>query len=149
MLSTRTPRSFPARLLSSQADPSMCWCLGLYLPRCRNLQISLLFFMSYQSTHFCSLSRSLWMGALASSISATPSLVSSQTCWGCISTRLSRALMNRTGPSTDPWLALLVTGLDLDFLPLITTLWAWPLSHITYFSAWHHIRTGCEWRFKR
>lgn len=42
------------------------------------------------------------------------------------STALSRSLMsmlNRTGPRTSPLGTLLVTGLQLDFVPLITTLW--------------------------
>ena len=35
-------------------------------------------------------------------------------------------MLSRTGPSIDPWGTLVVTGLQLDFVPLITTLWAWP-----------------------
>ncbi|NXW18147.1 TENS3 protein, partial [Circaetus pectoralis] len=38
LLSTRTPRSFSAELSSNQLAPSMYWCLGLFLPRCRSLQ---------------------------------------------------------------------------------------------------------------
>ena len=29
-------------------------------------------------------------------------------------------------PIIDPWGTLLITGLQLDFVPLITNLWAWP-----------------------
>jgi len=40
----------------------------------------------------------------------------------------SGSLMKRLssiGPINDPWDAQLVTGLQLDFVPLITTIWAW------------------------
>ncbi|KAK4807064.1 hypothetical protein QYF61_018405 [Mycteria americana] len=38
------------------------------------------------------------------------------------SSRSLMKILNRTGPRTDPWGTLLVTGLQLDFVPLITTL---------------------------
>jgi len=36
LVSTRTPRSFSAKLLCSWAAPSMYWCLWLCLPLCRS-----------------------------------------------------------------------------------------------------------------
>ena len=59
LVSTRTPRSFSAKLLSSWVALSIYWCMGLFFPRCRTLQFSLLNFMRSLSTHFPSLSRSL------------------------------------------------------------------------------------------
>ena len=32
-------------------------------------------------------------------------------------------MLDRPGPSVDPWGTILVAGLKVDFLPLITTLW--------------------------
>jgi len=32
--------------------------------------------------------------------------------------------LNKTGPSTDPWGTPLVTGLQLDSAPQMTTLWS-------------------------
>lgn len=37
-------------------------------------------------------------------------------------------VVNRIKPSIDPWGTLPATGFQLDFMPLITTLWAWPIS---------------------
>ena len=37
-------------------------------------------------------------------------------------------ILNRIGPLMDPWGTLLLTGVQLDFVPLITTLWAQPFS---------------------
>ena len=39
LLSTRTPRSLSAELLYSRSTPSLYWCMGLFLPMCRTLQI--------------------------------------------------------------------------------------------------------------
>ncbi|KAK4822933.1 hypothetical protein QYF61_023433 [Mycteria americana] len=36
--------------------------------------------------------------------------------------------INKTGPKTEPWGTLLVTGCLLDLTPFTTTLWAWPSS---------------------
>ena len=40
--STRTPRSLSAELLSGRSTPSLYWCMGLFLPRCRTLHLPLL-----------------------------------------------------------------------------------------------------------
>jgi len=40
LVSTRTPRSFSAKLLSSQSAHSMYWCLGLFLPTCKALHVT-------------------------------------------------------------------------------------------------------------
>ncbi|KAJ7413852.1 hypothetical protein WISP_87945 [Willisornis vidua] len=46
------------------------------------------------------------------------------------SSRLSIKMLNRTGPTTDPWGTPLVTGLQLDAALFTNTLWAKPSSHL-------------------
>ncbi|XP_068782109.1 uncharacterized protein [Struthio camelus] len=58
-LSTRTPRSFSAELLSSRSAPSLDWCLGFFLPTCRTLPLPWWNFMRFLSAQLSSLSRSL------------------------------------------------------------------------------------------
>lgn len=40
LMTPRTHRSFSTKLLYSWLSPSMCWCLSIFLPRCRNLALS-------------------------------------------------------------------------------------------------------------
>ena len=47
LVSTRTRRSIFTKLLSSLSSPSMYWCLGLFLPRCRTVHFPLLNFMRF------------------------------------------------------------------------------------------------------
>ncbi|KAK4817624.1 LOW QUALITY PROTEIN: hypothetical protein QYF61_021527, partial [Mycteria americana] len=69
---------------------------------------------------------------LPSSRSTLPhNLVSSANLLRVHSIPLSRSLikiLNRTGPSTEPWGTPLVTGRQLDLTPFTTTLWARPSS---------------------
>jgi len=44
-------------------DPSVYWCMGLLLLRCRTWYFPLWNLMRFLSAHFSSLSRSLWMAA--------------------------------------------------------------------------------------
>ena len=114
------PQVFFAKLLSNWAAPTTYWFLGLFLPRCRTLHLPLLNCMTFQWAHFSSLSGSLWMAAQPSVISAIPpSFVSSApSCSTLMKT------WNRTWPSTDPWGTLLVTDLELDFVPALSAcLW--------------------------
>lgn len=53
------PRSFSAKLLSSQLVPSMYWCTGLFLSRCRTSHFPLLCFVRSPSSQFSSLFGSL------------------------------------------------------------------------------------------
>ena len=39
--------------------------------------------------------------------------------------------LNRIGPGIEPWHTPLVTGLQLDLMQLITTLWAWQLNYLS------------------
>lgn len=41
------PRSFSTELLSSTSAPSLCWCMGLFYPRCRTLYLLLLNFRQF------------------------------------------------------------------------------------------------------
>ena len=100
LVSTRTPRSFSAKPLSILLTPSIYLCIELLFPRCRTLHFIFLNVMRFLSHHFSSLLRSLWMAARLSSASLYPII---QT-------------------ATDHWDTMLVTGLQLDFVPLITTL---------------------------
>ena len=69
---SRIPRSFSVKLLSSWSAPSRYWCLGLFLPMCRMLHFPLLNCMRFQSAHFSSLLRSLWMAAQPSGVLGNP-----------------------------------------------------------------------------
>jgi len=78
--------------------------------------------------HLLGLSRFLRMASLLSSMSAlSPSLVSSANLLRLHSIPSSRSLikmLNRSGPSSEPWGTPLMTGRQLDLTPLTTTLWA-------------------------
>jgi len=133
--STRTPRSLSTELLSSRSAPSLYWCMGLFLPRCRTLHLPLFNFISFLSAQLSSLSRSRWMAAQASGVSATPpGYVSSANLLSAHSVPSSRSCinkLNKTGLSTDPWGTPLATDFQPDSTSLITTLWALPFSQFS------------------
>ena len=52
LLPTRIPRTFSGKLLSSQLATSVCWCVGLFLPRCRTWHLLLL---NWPKPHPCML----------------------------------------------------------------------------------------------
>jgi len=114
------------------APHNMYWCVGLFLCKDRNLRFSLLNFMRFLWAHLFSLLRSLWMAAGPSGASATPlSFVLSTDLLRVHSAPSSRSLMKmltRSGPAVDPWGTQLVTGLQLDFVWLVTSLWDRPFS---------------------
>ena len=133
--STRTPRFLSAELLSSRSIPSLYWCMGLFLPRCRTLHLPLLNLIRFLSAQLSSLSRCHWMAA-------QPAWCIYHSSQFCVISKLgevhsnssSRSLMNKlnkTGPSTDPWGTPLVTSLQLDSVPLMTTLWVLPFSQFS------------------
>lgn len=109
--------------------------------------------MTFLSSEFSSLLRSLWMEAWVFGVSTTlPGFVSTE--------NLPRfplphhlyqlmEMLNRTGPSTDPWSALLVTGLQLEFEPLVACLWAQPFSSFLTYPTAHLAQTptACLWGF--
>ena len=116
--STSTPSSVSTEVLSSRSAPSLYWCMGLFLPRCRTLHVPLCpTFQPVQVT--LNGSTAFWC------ISHSSSFVSSANLLRVHSNSSSRSLMNKlnkTGPSTDPWGTPLVTGLQPDSLPLMTVL---------------------------
>lgn len=138
------------RIPSAFAGSSSAWCPpGLLLPMCflasqppactgtwacsslgAGLGASSLSFQP-SSSH----SGSLWMAAQPSGISGIPpSYVSSSALVRLCPASSSRSLMkvlNRIGPSTDPWGALLPPGLQLDFMQLVTCPHSW------FFMAFH------------
>lgn len=59
LLSARMPKSFSAKLLSSQSANCVYWYMGWLLPRCRTFHFLVLDHKKFPSAHFCSLSRSL------------------------------------------------------------------------------------------
>ena len=69
----------PAKLLFGWSDSSMCWCMGLFLPRCRTLHLHLLNCMRFLLAPFSRLSTPFCMAAQQPDISTTPpSFVSSE-----------------------------------------------------------------------
>lgn len=134
---TRTQRSFSANLLSSQSALTVDWCLGLFFPKDKTL----LNFMRFFVACFSSLSRYLWMSAKPSGLSATPhSFVSSPNFLRMQSVLSSMSLLkmlNIIGPSIDLLGTPLVTGIQGDFMLLITSLWAQQFSrfliHLTVY----------------
>lgn len=96
----------------------------------------------FQPAHFSSFSRSLWIVAWPSDESAMPpGFVLSANLLRVLSRSKSLTkMLNRTESSTDPsGTPIIVTGLQLDFVPLDTTLWTNSLSrfstHITICSS--------------
>jgi len=49
------------RAALQQVSPSLYWCMGLFLPRCRTLYLPFLNFIRFLSAQLFSLSRSCWM----------------------------------------------------------------------------------------
>lgn len=79
LVPTRATWPFSSKLLSSWVTPSMCWCLGLFLPTHSSLHFPLLSFLRILSAQFSILLRFLWM-------TAQPSCVfygkeEDQSCW--------------------------------------------------------------------
>lgn len=68
--------------------PSMYWCKGLFFPRCRTLRF-LLNFTRFLPALFSSLSRSLWVAAWSSGLSAIP-----PSCAVCMNTINEMLLTN-------------------------------------------------------
>ena len=124
-LHSLTPRSLSTGLLSSRSAPSLYWCMGLFLPRCRTLHLPLLNFIRFLCAQLSSLYRSHWMPAQPSGVPATlPSFMSPANLLRLHSVPSSRSWMkkmNKNGWTTDPQGTLLVTGLQLDSEPLMTT----------------------------
>lgn len=112
--------------------PSLCplsiyWCVGLFLPRSKNLHFLLLNSMSFLSDHFSSLLQSPWMAEWPPGTSVTvPSFVVPANWLRLHSTPSSTSLMkmsSKTRPNIQAKATLPATGLQLDSVSLITSLW--------------------------
>ncbi|KAM9656645.1 uncharacterized protein ACIBXB_008917 isoform 1-T1 [Morphnus guianensis] len=105
---------------------------GVAVTKCRTWHLALLNLIQLASAHRSSLSRSLCRAFLPSSRSTLPpNLVSSANLLRVHSNPSSKSsikILNRTGPSTEPWGTPLVTSRQLDLTPFTTTLWARPSS---------------------
>ena len=95
LLSTKTPRSSSAELLSSRSAPNLYWCIWWILPRCRTLHMPLLNFMNFLSTQLCSPSRSYWMTAQLSGVPSANLL----RVHSVSSSRLLMSMLNMTSPN--------------------------------------------------
>lgn len=130
LLTIMSPRAFYAELLSSWLTPSLCWCSGLFLPRCMTWH----FYLSFLFASFSGLSTFTWMAGCPSGISTTlPSLESSGDLAEdtlCLIVHVIREDLNSLGLSIDFWGTPPVASIQLDFL-LITTLSVW---HFSQFS---------------
>lgn len=73
LLSTRTGKSFPAKLLANQLVLRLYCCKGLLRPSHRTLLLPLLNFTKVLSAHFSNLPRYFWMAILSSRILTSPS----------------------------------------------------------------------------
>jgi len=102
-LSTRAPKSFSAKLISSWWVPSPAFCMELFLPRYRTLHFPLLNLMSFFSGNFSSLSRTLWMAAQPCGVLFTPLWFASS--WNLLrvqyapSSKPLMKILNSSGPS--------------------------------------------------
>lgn len=80
--------------------------MGLFLFRCRTLQMPLLNFKRFHFAHLSSQLKSFWIAASSCRVSAfTPTLNHQQTCWEFLASpfiQIMRNKLNNTGPSTDP-----------------------------------------------
>lgn len=140
-------QTLSCKATSQPAGPQpLVMCVGTLLNRCRTWHFPLLNSMRFLWTDPSSLPRSLWMVAQPSGVSATlPSLQVKLAEGALVHPHLRvhwyhlRSLMrvfNSIGPSTDLKSASLVTGLQLDFAPLIIISWAW---HCSLFSIYFTI----------
>ena len=106
--------------------------MGLLWPKCRAWHLALLQLIQLALAHWSSLSRPLCRAFLPlSRLTHLPDLVSSANLVRVPSIPLPRSLikiLNRTGPSSDPWGTPLVTRRQLALTSFTTTLWAWPSS---------------------
>lgn len=148
LLSTRTPNSFPAKLLSRQLA-SGAWSYSLPVA---GLGIS---FELHETPHNPFLepakvrlngSTTIW------SIVTPPSFASFANLLRVWSTPSSRSLMrmlliNVIGPSIDPWGTPLVTDIQLNLKLLITAFWDHQLRR--FFICRVHSSSVCQWECYR
>ena len=132
-LCTITPKSFSSCTFS-RIFPSIVYSFILFvLPACSTLHFATLNSIIHCFAHSVHLSRSSCSCSPPSSfVTSVYSLVSSANFSTVLCTPSSRSLMNirkRVGPRTDPCGTPLVTSVQSEYLPFITTLCFLPSSH--------------------
>lgn len=100
--------SFLSSLFPAEQPPAYTGTLDCSSPGA-GLHISLLNFSRFLSSHFSSLMRPLCMAAPTS---ISPSFVSSSNLLRAQSSPSLTKILTRTGPSIDPWITQMVTGLQ-------------------------------------
>lgn len=120
LVSTSTSRSISAKLTCRWVTTSIYWCMVLFLPRSSTFHFLLLNLMGF-------LLRSIWVAAQP--LAYQPLLLvlchlgTGLRVHSASSPRPLKTMLRMTGPCIDPWDTPLVTGVQLDFKPLITTVW--------------------------
>lgn len=113
-------RSFSEELLSSCLAPVMYGCQGLFLPMCRAWHCPVL--TSWGSC--LPISLACWGISKWQHTDGGVSSVNLLRLHSVLSSRSLMKMWNSTGCSMDVWGTPLVTGFQLDFVLLITTVWA-------------------------
>lgn len=107
---------------------SLNWCLRLFFSRCKMWHFYQLNFMRLLSACFFGLSRSLWVAAQIPGASTTPRYVICRLAVGCSLPfiQVINEGIEQYWPQYRPleYATGLMTGLQLDIVLLITTLWA-------------------------
>jgi len=134
-LLTKIPRLFFSTQLSSYSVPSLQFCMELQCSKRRTLRLILLKFIQLNSAYQSCLSRSLCCAFLPSGRSTLlPNLVSSDNLlrvYSIPTSKPSRKILNKFGPSTGPWGTPFMTSHQLDLTPFTITHLAWPSSQFT------------------
>lgn len=118
MLTIRSARAFYAELLSSWLTPTLCWCSGLFLPRC----VTWHFYLSFSFACFSSPSTSTWMADAHGDQHVLNHLGTWLKDTLCLIVHVIRADLNSLGLNIDFWGTPPMASIQLDFLLLITNL---------------------------
>ena len=117
LLATRIIRFFSAYLPSSQLAPSLYWCMGLFLPRCRTLHLSLL---NHVMGACQPISPVIWISAIPPRFELSANLLRLHSA---PFSRSSNGLLNATSAKISPWGTPLVDDFQLDSISPMITLW--------------------------
>jgi len=139
--------------ISSWLAPAYTGAQGYPSPRAR-LCLSFLNFRTSLLAPSSRLVRSLLTAAQPAGVSTIPPsfVLSTKLLWtypAPSATSLTK-MLNSTGPRIEPWGTLLVTGLQLDFVPPVTTHRAWQIRHFSphltvHFSSLYFTRLSTLW----
>lgn len=122
LLSMRIPKTFSAKRLSALCIHNIHWCTELFLPRCRTFCFPLLNSIGFPFAFSPVCYDRLNSSKTILSINHSSQLLSSAnllTMYLVPSSRSLPKMLNRIRICIDPWDRMLVTGLHLDFMPVI------------------------------